>query len=67
MLDLALETFGDVHVVVNNAGILRDRMFVNMTEDDWDAVIRGHLRSHVLHDPPGGGALARHRSRRATR
>jgi len=41
----ATEAFGDVHVVVNNAGILRDRMFVNMTEDDWDAVIRGHLKS----------------------
>ena len=31
--------------MVNNAGILRDRMFVNMTEDDWDTVIRGHLKS----------------------
>ncbi len=46
VLDRAIEDFGDVHAVVNNAGILRDRMFVNMTEDDWDAVIRGHLRSH---------------------
>jgi len=44
-LAAAVETFGDVHVLVNNAGILRDRMFVNMTEDDWDAVIRGHLKS----------------------
>ncbi|HZP29591.1 MAG TPA: SDR family oxidoreductase [Acidimicrobiia bacterium] len=45
VLASATEAFGDVHVVVNNAGILRDRMFVNMTEDDWDAVIRGHLKS----------------------
>ncbi len=45
VLAAAVGTFGDVHVVVNNAGILRDRMFVNMTEDDWDAVIRAHLKS----------------------
>ena len=45
VLAAAVEAFGDVHVLVNNAGILRDRMFVNMTEDDWDAVIRGHLKS----------------------
>jgi NAD(P)-dependent dehydrogenase (short-subunit alcohol dehydrogenase family) len=40
----AVETFGDLHVLVNNAGILRDRMLVNMTEDEWDAVIRVHLK-----------------------
>lgn len=44
-LALALDAWGHVDVVVNNAGILRDRMFVNMTEDDWDTVVRGHLRS----------------------
>lgn len=43
--DLAREAFGDCHVVVNNAGVLRDKMFVNMTEEDWDAVIRGHLKT----------------------
>jgi NAD(P)-dependent dehydrogenase (short-subunit alcohol dehydrogenase family) len=43
--DLALATWGRLDVVVNNAGILRDRMFVNLTEDEWDSVIRGHLRS----------------------
>ena len=41
----ALDAWGHLDVLVNNAGILRDRMFVNMTEDDWDAVVRGHLRS----------------------
>jgi NAD(P)-dependent dehydrogenase (short-subunit alcohol dehydrogenase family) len=40
----ALDEFGDLHAVVNNAGILRDRMLVNMTIDEWDAVIRVHLR-----------------------
>jgi NAD(P)-dependent dehydrogenase (short-subunit alcohol dehydrogenase family) len=40
----AISTFGALDALVNNAGILRDRMFVNMTFDDWDAVIRVHLR-----------------------
>jgi NAD(P)-dependent dehydrogenase (short-subunit alcohol dehydrogenase family) len=46
MIDAAVDTFGDVHVLVNNAGILRDRMLVNMSADEWDAVIRVHLRGH---------------------
>ena len=44
LIDSAVETFGGLDVVVNNAGILRDRMLVNMTEAEWDAVIRVHLR-----------------------
>jgi NAD(P)-dependent dehydrogenase (short-subunit alcohol dehydrogenase family) len=40
----AVDAFGGLDVVVNNAGILRDRMLVNMTADEWDAVIRVHLR-----------------------
>lgn len=40
----AIDTFGGLDTVVTNAGIVRDRMFVNMTVDDWDAVMRVHLR-----------------------
>jgi NAD(P)-dependent dehydrogenase (short-subunit alcohol dehydrogenase family) len=42
----AVDSFGDLHVLVNNAGILRDRVLVNMTEAEWDAVINVHLRGH---------------------
>ena len=42
----ALDTFGDLHIVVNNAGNNRDRMFASMTEDDWDAVMAVHLKGH---------------------
>ncbi|HEC11404.1 MAG TPA: SDR family NAD(P)-dependent oxidoreductase [Acidimicrobiales bacterium] len=44
MINTAIESFGDLHAVVNNAGILRDRMLVNMTEAEWDAVIAVHLK-----------------------
>src|SRR5205814_7398473 len=44
----AIDQFGDVHVIVNNAGILRDRMIFNMTVEDFDAVIRVHLRGTWL-------------------
>lgn len=46
ILKATLERFGDVHVLVNNAGVCRDRMFVNMSEDEWDDVMRVHLRGH---------------------
>ncbi len=44
MIRQAIDTFGDLHVLVNNAGILRDRMLINMTEAEWDAVIQVHLK-----------------------
>ena len=42
----ALTAFGRLDVVVNNAGFVRDRMFANATEDEWDAVMRVHLKGH---------------------
>jgi NAD(P)-dependent dehydrogenase (short-subunit alcohol dehydrogenase family) len=44
MINQAVEEFGTLDIVVNNAGILRDRMLVNMTEDEWDLVIQVHLK-----------------------
>ncbi len=45
-VDAALEAFGRLDVVVNNAGFVRDRMFANAGEDEWDAVVRVHLKGH---------------------
>jgi NAD(P)-dependent dehydrogenase (short-subunit alcohol dehydrogenase family) len=52
MVAAAIDAFGDLHVVVNNAGFVRDRMFANVAEDEWDAVVRVHLKGHF--------AVARH-------
>jgi NAD(P)-dependent dehydrogenase (short-subunit alcohol dehydrogenase family) len=52
IVDAAVEAFGDLHVIVNNAGIVRDRMFVSATLDEWDATMHVHLRGHFC--------LARH-------
>ena len=48
LVQCAIDTFGDLHVLVNNAGILRDRVLVNLSEDDWDAVINVHLKGHFV-------------------
>ncbi len=60
MIAAAIEAFGGLDVVVNNAGILRDRMLVNMTPEEWDAVIRVHLRGAFC---PSRAALAYWRDR----
>jgi len=52
IVQTALDAFGELHAVVNNAGFVRDRMFVNVGEDEWDAVVRVHLKGHF--------AVARH-------
>jgi NAD(P)-dependent dehydrogenase (short-subunit alcohol dehydrogenase family) len=52
MVAAALDAFGGLDVVVNNAGFVRDRMFANAAEDEWDAVVRVHLKGHF--------AVARH-------
>ena len=48
MVNAAIQTFGDLDIVVNNAGILRDRVLVNMTEEEWDAVVAVHLKGHFV-------------------
>jgi NAD(P)-dependent dehydrogenase (short-subunit alcohol dehydrogenase family) len=48
LVDTAVQRFGGLHVVVNNAGVIRDRMLFNMSDEDWDAVVRVHLRGHFL-------------------
>lgn len=46
IVQTAIDRFGGVDVVVNNAGFVRDRMFANAAEDEWDAVVRVHLKGH---------------------
>ncbi len=48
LIDQALERYGRLDILVNNAGFLRDRMSWNLTEDDWDSVIRVHLKGHFV-------------------
>ncbi|UNS96802.1 3-oxoacyl-ACP reductase [Streptomyces tubbatahanensis] len=46
LVRLALDTYGSLEILVNNAGILRDRMVFSMSEEEWDSVVRVHLKGH---------------------
>ncbi|MXY86614.1 MAG: SDR family NAD(P)-dependent oxidoreductase, partial [Chloroflexi bacterium] len=46
MVQQALDAFGRLDILINNAGILRDRMVFNMTEEEWDVVVDVHLKGH---------------------
>jgi NAD(P)-dependent dehydrogenase (short-subunit alcohol dehydrogenase family) len=48
LIGLAVGTYGDLHVLVNNAGNVADRSLPNMTEDEWDDVVRTHLKGHFV-------------------
>jgi NAD(P)-dependent dehydrogenase (short-subunit alcohol dehydrogenase family) len=60
MVQQAVDTFGRLDVLVNNAGFLRDRMLANTSEEEWDAVMRVHLKGHFA---PSRHAIAHWRDR----
>jgi NAD(P)-dependent dehydrogenase (short-subunit alcohol dehydrogenase family) len=55
LIDTALDAFGQLDVLVNNAGFLRDRMLVGMSVEEWDAVVRVHMRGHFCTLRHAGG------------
>jgi NAD(P)-dependent dehydrogenase (short-subunit alcohol dehydrogenase family) len=62
MVEQAISAFGGLDVLVNNAGFVRDRMLVNTSEEEWDAVIRVHLKGHFA-PLRHAGAYWRHESK----
>ena len=59
IIECAIDNFGKLNIVVNNAGILRDRMIFNMDEEDWDAVVARASQGHLQHGAPCLRVLAR--------
>ena len=64
MVKQALDTYGRLDIVVNVAGILRDRMVYNMTEEEWDAVIAVHLKGHFTTTKPASIVMRQQRGGR---
>jgi len=61
MIDAALNTFGDLHIVVCCAGILKERMIFNMSEEEWDSVVAVHLKGHFTVMRPATRHMREHR------
>jgi NAD(P)-dependent dehydrogenase (short-subunit alcohol dehydrogenase family) len=61
MVDTAIKTFGDLHIVVCCAGILKERMIFNMSEEEWDSVVAVHLKGHFTVMQPATRHMREHK------
>jgi NAD(P)-dependent dehydrogenase (short-subunit alcohol dehydrogenase family) len=64
LIQTAIDSFGKIDILVNCAGILRDRMIFNMSEEEWDAVIAVHLKGHYCTIRPASAAMRQQKSGR---